>query len=88
VPVSPDLGPSRIVWLYRVGGIDPVAMGRLYNPEVMNPSRVLEPMRHIPPGRYAIQFGRYQHAWPVSLDHLEQSEDGRERMRVRGFVPL
>jgi hypothetical protein len=87
VPVSPELGPSRFVWVYRVGGSSPVSVGRLYNPEMLDPTRILEPMRNLPPGRYAIQFGRYQHAWPVSLEDAPARESTR-RMRVSGFVPL
>lgn len=88
MPVSPDLGPSRPVWIYRVGGGHVIATGRLYNPAMMDPTRVLEPSRHLPPGRYELQFGRYQHMWPVQLDRNSRTPDGRERMRVAGFVPL
>ncbi len=91
--LSPDaspalLGPSRIVWVFRVGGLTPLAIGKLFVVrEAGSPEHLLMPRRRLMPGRYELMFARYGRRWPVSMTRIEDG-DHADDMRVLGRVPL
>ncbi len=82
------LGQSRMTWVSRIGGRVPLAVGKAYAIEdPMNPDHLLVPFRALAPGRYALQFGRYDELYPVSLQRAEGHPDPRA-MVVKGHLPL
>ena len=88
MPIAePRLGPSRIVWVFRVDGPIPMAIGKLYVVrEADSPLHLLKPRRRLVPGRYELMFARYGHRWPVTLT---SAEDGHpDDMLVLGRIPL
>ena len=88
VGATPMLGPSRIVWVFRVNGPQPMAIGRLFViPELGSPCHLLTPRRRLVPGRYEVMFARYGHRWPVTLTSVDGS-DNADDMLVLGRVPL
>ncbi|MSQ30696.1 MAG: hypothetical protein EXR64_01525 [Dehalococcoidia bacterium] len=84
----PVLGPSRIVWVFRVGGPQPMAIGRLYVlGAVGSPQHLLQPRLRLAPGRYNLMFARYGVRWPVTLTRIEGGAHADD-MLVWGRVPL
>ncbi len=85
---EPSLGPSRIVWVFRVDGPIPMAIGKLYVVrEPGSPKHLLKPRRRLVPGRYDLMFARYGVRWPVTLTSVENG-DHADDMIVLGRVPL
>ena len=86
-PVEPRLGPSRIVWVFRLDSAIPMAIGKLYVVrEAESPLHLLKPRRRLVPGRYELMFARYGHRWQVNLT---TANDGHpDDMLVLGRVPL
>ncbi|MFA7248554.1 MAG: hypothetical protein WC273_02880 [Dehalococcoidia bacterium] len=84
----PALGPSRIVWVFRVEGPIPMAIGRLFViGEPGSPDHLLQPRRRLAPGRYDLMFARYGVRWPVTLARIENGVHPDD-MLVTGRVPL
>ena len=84
----PVLGPSRIVWVFRVGSFVPLAIGKLYVVrEDGSPHHLLQPRRRLAPGRYELMFARYGVRWPVTLTSIEGG-DHPDDMLAWGRVPL
>lgn len=85
---APALGPSRVVWVFRVNGPQPMAIGRLYVVgEPGSPGHLLQPRVRLAPGRYDLMFARYGHRWPVTLMRIENGVHADD-MLVSGRVPL
>ena len=84
-PPTP-LGPSRIVWAFRVGSPAPMAIGKLFVLRAPgSPLHLLVPRRRLAPGRYDLMFARYGVRWPVALTN---AASGSTHMIVAGRVPL
>ena len=80
-------GPSRIVWVFRVGGHTPMAIGKLFvTRSDGSPLHLLHPRRRLAPGRYAMMFARYGVRWPVTMAPVE--DEVPDAMLVTGRVPL
>ena len=87
-PHAPVLGPSRIVWVFRVDGWTPLAIGKLFVVrEPGSPHHLLQPRRRLMPGRYEVMFARYGVRWPVTLTRAE-NPGHPDDMTVWGRVPL
>lgn len=83
-----DHGPSRTVWVFRVGGRSPMAMGRLFvTRSEGSPLHLLHPRRRLPAGKYEMMFARYGVRWLVTLAEA-RDEDQTDAMLVAGRVPL
>jgi len=87
MPAAP-LGPSRIVWVFRIDGLTPMAIGKLYVVRAEgSPQHLLMPRRRLAPGRYELMFARYGVRWPVTLTSVEGGAHADD-MLVLGRVPL
>ena len=89
--MSLNHGPSRITWVYRNQSRVPMTIGHLYAYDDgtgrAGMLHRLLPIRHLPPGRYDLQFARYGVVWPVTLRRDETADDSR-MMIAEGRVPL
>ena len=86
--VEAPLGPSRIVWVFRVDGPHPLAIGKLY--VIREPGstlHLLQPRRRLAAGRYELMFARHGVRWPVNLLHAPAGGHPDD-MLVEGRVPL
>ena len=80
-------GPSRIVWVFRVGGRTPMAIGKLFVARSEgSPLHLLHPRRRLATGRYDMMFARYGVRWPVNMAPVE--DEVADAMLVTGRVPL
>ena len=88
-PAAPlELGPSRIVWVFRVGGWMPLSIGKLFVVrDEGSPHHLLMPRRRLMPGRYELMFARYGVRYPVTLTRTEDPGHADD-MTVWGRVPL
>ena len=87
MPTAP-LGPSRIVWVFRLDSPIPMAIGRLYVVRAEgSPLHLLMPRRRLAAGRYELMFARYGVRWPVTLTSVTGGAHADD-MLVLGRVPL
>jgi len=78
------------VWVFRIDGLHPLAIGKLYVVrDATSPLHMLAPRRQLAPGRYEMMFARYGVRWPVTLTNVVASKGAvTSNMLVSGRVPL